>query len=192
MDSSDDAAVDFARGGQWLREPNAKDHLELSRGRDGRPTAWPAAGRHRRDGLLQRRILCASEAVQRMAPSHLQGRSDRPHQRRIASPVPRRFLQFFPVYRGQCGRGRFRRQRRELRESVRQRSCDPRGHRHQNQGGDVDGSRHNRPRDFRRARTTHGDDRYRSRSRGSLWTRARRRQRNDPGGHWRPGGWQSL
>ena len=34
-------------------------------------------------------------------------------------------------------------------------------HRDQDQSGDVDGSRHNRPRDFRRARPAHADHRYR-------------------------------
>jgi hypothetical protein len=108
LDSSHDAAVGFARGSQWLRQPDAQDHYELSRGGDCRVPTRPTSGRHRRDGLLQRRILCAAETVQRMAAPRLQERADRPYQQRVASPLPRRILQFLAIYRGQRRRGRFR------------------------------------------------------------------------------------
>ena len=81
LDPRHHAALDLARGGQRLRQPHAPRHQELSRGRHRRLAARPARRRHRRDRLLQRRVLRAAEAVRPMAGRGRQGEADRRAER---------------------------------------------------------------------------------------------------------------
>ncbi len=66
-----------ARGQRRAGQPDAQDHEELSRGRHRHLPARAAGRRHRRDRLLQRRVLRAAEAVRHLAGRRRQGKTGR-------------------------------------------------------------------------------------------------------------------
>ena len=91
---------------------------QLPGGRDRDFAARPAGRRHRRDRLLQRRVLRAAEAIRHMAAGVDKETADRADEPSAGSRVSRRRLQLLAIYRGQCRRGRVRRERARTRSSC--------------------------------------------------------------------------
>ena len=192
LDSRDVAAVDLARGGERLCQPDAPADQELPRGRHCRLAERAARRRHRCHRVFQCRIFCSAEAVRHLAQGRRQGKADRGGQQRARGRVSRRRVQLLAIHRGQCRRGGIRGQGRELGQAVRQRSRRARKDGRQDQRGDEHGAGDFRPRGVQFAGPADRPDRDRPRPRRALWPRPRRHQFDDRRGDRRSGGGQPL
>ena len=83
------AADHLAAGGQRLRQRDAQDDPRAARGGIGGVAARTPRRRHRRRRPLQRRVLRAPEAQQRMARHPRQGRTDRGIAGAVAGQISR-------------------------------------------------------------------------------------------------------
>ena len=176
------AVDDLARGGQHLRQPDAPGRLQLPGGGIRRLPARPAGRRHRRRRLLQRGVVRAAEAQERMAPQGRQGRPDRRGADQAAGRIPRRGIQLLAIPAGQRRRGGFRREGRELDQAVRQRPSGHLRYGRQDQIGAGDGSRRHRSCGVHLARPADRADRHRPQARLALRPEPGRHQRDDQDG----------
>ncbi len=172
----DVSAVGVARGQRHVREPHARADEPLSRSADGGLAARPAGRRHRRDRLLQCRILRAAQALRNLALGRRQGKAHAGHDARAAAAVSRRGLQFLAIHPGQRRGGGVRGEGREFRQGVRQRPGDAGENRGRGRGRARQGAGHRGSRRAALARAADHPHRRGPRPRGALWARAGRRQ----------------
>ena len=192
VDPSHDADHHLARGGQRLRQPDADADRRLSRGGVRGLAAGAARRRHRRGGLLQRRVLHAAQAGQPVASRRRQGRAHGPDPGQAAGRISRRRIQLLAIPAGQRRRGGLRRERREFDQAVRQRPQCAERNGEQDQIGAVHRTGHRRSGGVHLARPADGADRHRPRARGALRAHARRHQRDHPRGDRRRCGRRPL
>ena len=101
VDSRHAAADHLAAGGQRLRQRDAQDDPRASRSGIGGVAARTPGRRHRRRRPVQRRVLRAPEAQQRMARHPRQGRTDRGIAGAVAGQIPGRRIQLLAISAGQ-------------------------------------------------------------------------------------------
>ena len=175
------AADHLAAGGQRLRQRDAEADPQPARGGIGGVAARPPRRRHRRRRPVQRRILRAPEAQQRMARHPRQGRTDRAIAGAAAGQIPGRRIQLLAISAGQRLGGGLGRQGRELDQALRQRSAGADRHRQQDQIRAEHRAGRHRSCGVHLARPADHPDRYRPRPCRALRPVAGRYQRHHQG-----------